>query len=311
MNKIARTAASGAFVLACTIPAAVAGGGWVPEEKDGDIQFGYSRKVANSSWNTRGQTTHNSSWHLFRYGYVGGESGLGHGLSVRYTVLYLDGQEGVPGSYESNKGLSEGFIGFKYRVHEGNWPMAVAVNARTSFLYDQAGTYNRAKYVPDSSDLDGDGNKTEAVFSGVNSEWRGLLGEDYGVTFIASHAILDGGWINLEGGYTYRTGNLADEIPFTAEIGYPTGWDRLAIKGTYNIVASRHNNSEIRQPDDRFGCSANNCFPDASRQVVGLGGFFTLGANRGWWVEAGLNHWLWGRSTRKYEEPYISLGRKF
>lgn len=310
MLRVARIAAGAALALSCTVPA-TAGGGWIPEKNDGDIQFGYSRKVANQSWNPQGITRDNSSWHLFRYGYVGGETGLGRGLSVRYTVLYLDGLEGAPGSYEANRGLSEGFIGFKYQLHDGTWPMAVAVNARTSLLYDQAGTYDRAKYLPDRSDLDGDGDRTEAVFSGVNSEWRGLLGEDYGVSFIASRSLFDGGWLNLEGGYTYRTGNLADEVPLTAELGWPTEWNRLAIKGSYSAVLSVHNDSETRRSDDRFGCSANNCFPDASRQVIGAAGFLSLGEGRKWWIEAGWNHWIWGRSTRKYEEPYISLGRRF
>lgn len=311
MRNIGRIGAIAALAVACASSAALAGGAWVPERHDGDIQFGYSRKEANESWNPDGETRRNTSIHLFRYGYVGGERGLGNNLSVRYTVLWLDGLEGPPGEYEANKGFSEAFIGLKYQVHEGKWPMAVAVNARTSILYDQAGTYARENFLPDTNDEDGDGNRTEAIPSGVDSEWRGLLGEDYGVTFLVSRSLFDGGWLNLEGGYTYRTGNLADEVPLYAEVGYPTGWDRLVIKGTYSAVLSTHNDTEQRQPDDRFGCSANNCFPDASRQVVGAAGFFTLGQQRNWWLEAGWNHWLWGRSARKYEEPYVSLGYKF
>ena len=178
--------------------------------------------------------------------------------------------------------------------------MAIAFNMRTSFFYDQAGTYDRHNYLEGETDIDG-----------VDSEWRGLLGEDYGLTFLLSRSLFGTGWLNLEAGYTYRTGNLADEIPFNAEVGYPLPWDRLVIKGTYSLVDSVGNNTEKRQEDDRFGCSVNNCFPDASRQVVGASFMLTVGKQRLWWVETGYNHWLWGRSTRKYEEPYITLGRRF
>jgi len=278
----------------------LAGGAWVPEKGDGDFQFGYSRKFADHSWNPQGVTVENGSYHLFRYGYIGGEFGLGHRVSLRYTVLYLDGLEGPPGDYEQNKGPSETFFGFKYRLHEGTWNMAVAANVRTSILYDQAGTYDRHNYL-----------EGETVVDGVDSEWRGLLGEDYGLTFLLSRSLFETGWFSLEAGYAYRTGNLADEYIFNAEIGYPLPWDRLVVKGTYSLIDSAGNMTEKRQEDDRFGCSVNNCFPDASRQVVGTSFMLTIGKERLWWVEAGYNHWLWGRSARKYEEPFISLGRRF
>ena len=28
-------------------------------------------------------------------------------------------------------------------------------------------------------------------------------------------------------------------------------------------------------------------------------------------VEAGYNQWVWGESARRYDEPYLSLGRRF
>jgi len=289
-----------AGVLGLTASTALAGGAWVPEKGDGDFQFGYSRKFADHSWNPQGKTVENSSSHLFRYGYIGGEFGLGHRVSLRYTVLYLDGLEGPPGNYEQNKGPSETFFGFKYRLHEGTWNMALAANVRTSILYDQAGTYDRHDYLQGQTTVDG-----------VDSEWRGLLGEDYGMTFLLSRSMFGTGWFNLETGYTYRTGNLADEMPLTLELGYPFKWDRLFVKGTFNWIDSVGNNSEKRQHDDRFGCSATNCFPNASRQVIGTSFMLNIGKERLWWIEAGYNHWLWGHSTRKYEEPFFSLGRRF
>jgi hypothetical protein len=291
-------------------PAALGGGAWVPDGGDGDIQFGYSRKRADESWNPDGETRHSSSWHLFRYGYVGGEVGLGTGFSFRYTVLYLDGLEGPEGDMEHNAGMSETFLGVKRRLHGGKWPMALAFNLRTSLLYDLPGPYDRHLFLPDEDDVDGDGDDTEAVFKGVSSEWRGLLGEDYGLSFLVSRSVFKGGWANAELGYAYRTGNYADEVPLLLELGYRTGYRPLVVKGTFNWVQSLHNDSG-RQPDDRFGCSANNCFPDASRMVLGASVFADLGAQKRWWGELGWNRWVWGESTRKYDEPFISVGRRF
>ena len=155
------------------------------------------------------------------------------------------------------------------------------------------------------------GETLDGEFKGESPEWRGLLGEDYGLSYLVSRSLRDGGWANLEVGYSYRTGNLADEVPLYVEVGYPLPWQDFIVKGTYTWVQSVGNDSDDRQPDDRFGCSPNNCFPDASRMVVGASLFRDFGAEKRWWAEAGYNQWIWGRSARKYEEPYLSLGRRF
>jgi hypothetical protein len=45
--------------------------------------------------------------------------------------------------------------------------------------------------------------------------------------------------------------------------------------------------------------------------VLGASVFADLGAQKRWWGELGWNHWVWGESTRKYDEPFISVGRRF
>ncbi|HKY31362.1 MAG TPA: hypothetical protein VJV23_02415 [Candidatus Polarisedimenticolia bacterium] len=312
MFSRARALVLGISMVIMAASAAQAGGAWVPGRGDGDITFGYSRKRADYSWNPDGRTVANNSVHDFRYGYMNGELGFGHNLSMTYSVLYLNGYEGATENLENNRGTSELFLGLKYGLpQQGSWPMAVALNIRTSILYDQYGTYDRGLFLPDEDDLDGDGDDEEAVENGVNSEWRGLLGEDYGLKFLASRNLFDHGWLNLEIGYTYRTGNLADEVPIYAEAGFPSGWAPMYLKGAVSHVQSVGNNSETRRYDDRFGCSPNNCFPDASRTVLTGGFFFNLGPGQIWYAEAGYNHWVWGESTRKYGEPYVTLGRRF
>lgn len=292
-----------ALTLAVTASRVEAGGAWVPAKGEGDLQLGYSVKTADSSWTARGDSVDNASWHIFRYVYSGGEAGLGKGFSFRYLVLYLDGLEGRRGDMEHNAGLSEAFLGMKYQIKTGTWPMAVAFNHRSSYLYDLPGQYDRHLFT--------DAQNGDAVFKGVSPEWRGLLGEDYGLSFLVSRSIRNGGWMNFEAGYNYRTTNLGDEIPVYFDIGYPIPWQEIKLKGSYRWVQSVGNNSDERIPSDRFGCSATNCFPDASMMAVGLGFFRDFGAEKKWYAEAGYNQWVWGRSARQYGEPYFTFGRRF
>jgi hypothetical protein len=44
---------------------------------------------------------------------------------------------------------------------------------------------------------------------------------------------------------------------------------------------------------------------------VGLGLIVPFGPRRLWNVELGYNKWIWGRSARRYQEPYFSIGRAF
>lgn len=299
---MSKTGCTGWLALAIVLvaSAAHAGGAWVPPVGEGDFQLGYSVKTADASWDPHGNTRVSRSWHIFRYVYAGGEVGMARDLSFRYLVLYLDGLEGPRRDMEHNAGFSEAFLGLKYQIHDGTWPMAVALNVRTSYLYDEPGTYDRHLF-DENGEVDG-----------VSSEWRGLLGEDYGVSFLISRSLFEGeGWANLEVGYNYRTGNLSDEVPFYVEAGYPLPWNSLVLKGSYRWVQSVGNHSLDRQPDDRFGCSPRNCFPNASMMAVGGSVFRRFGAEGKWWAEAGFNQWIWGRSARKYEEPFLTIGRRF
>ena len=63
----------------CAVAAAsslFAGGAWVPPAGDGNLQLGYSRKHAASSWNLAGDHVDNGSQHDFRYAYLSGDVGL-------------------------------------------------------------------------------------------------------------------------------------------------------------------------------------------------------------------------------------------
>lgn len=285
---------------------AFAGGAWVPPAGDGDVQIGYSRKTASSSWDPSGNAYANTRvidgevvphQHDFRYTYLSGEIGLGHRLSTRFLVTWLYGLEGTPGDLEKNVGFSDSWVGLKYAVAEGSWPMAVAATLRTPILYDIPGAYDRHLFDDDGT------------MRGVSPEWRGVLKHDYTLSYLASHSFREGtGWLSFETGYTWREGAPADQIPFSAELGWPLRWHGLAVKGSVVAVESLGNDSP-RRPDDRFGSSATNNFNDASMARAGVA--LIIPASSRVSLEAGFNQWLWGESARRYREPYLSVGYRY
>jgi hypothetical protein len=278
----------------------------VPSPGQGDVQLGFSRKTADTSWDSSGNsfvnlTTQNGArvrtYHDFRYAYLSGEIGLLPRLSTRFLATYLYGLEGPHNDLEKNAGLSDAWFGFKYALAQGSWPMALGATMRTPYFYDLPGAYNR--YIFDSQ-----GNRR-----GVSPEWRGLLKRDYTLSYLLSHSYRGGaGWMNFETGYTWREGAPADQIPLYAEVGYPLGWHGVAAKGAVTYIHSLGNDS-LREPDDRFGSSATFNFNDASMMKAGVGFIVPLRGRTD--LEVGYNQWLWGESARRYREPYLSVGTRF
>jgi len=282
------------------------GGAWVMDPGKVDVYLGFSRKTANTSWNANGdflrhETTFNgqreTSNHDFRYTYLSGEIGLLPRLSGTFLINYLYGLEGPQDNLEKNVGFTDSWFGLKYALTKGDWPMAIDANTRTPILYDFPGPYSR--YIFDSR-----GNRIA-----VSPKWRGLLKHDYTLGYMVSHSYMKGqGWMNFEVGYTWREGAPADAIPVTAEVGYPLHWHGIAVKGAATFIRSLNNDSPS-QPDDRFGSSATYNFNDASYVKAGVS--FIVPLPKSCNFEVGYNQWLWGRSARRYREPFLSLGTRF
>jgi len=283
-----------------------AGGAWVPPPGHGFVYAGFSRKTAGSSWSTTGEkydnissSTGKVSWHDFRYLYLYGEVGIVKNVSVVVTPTWLYGLEGPKDDYEKNVGLSDAWVGFKYQVARGSTPMSIGFNHRTPYFYDLPGPYNR--HIFDSS-----GN-----FRGVSPEWRGLLKHDYSVSWLVSRSLANyRGWGTLEGGYTWRDGAPADQVFVNADAGYPLPFGGAHVKAAGHLEHSVGRDSP-RQPEDRFGSSARQNFNKASYLKLGASAIVPFGGHKEWSVEVGYNQWVWGRSARRYKEPYISLGRRF
>lgn len=289
-------------IVAVLAPAVRAGGGWVPGPGEGWVQLGYSRKQADTSWDSSGNSFQNTGRfenHDFRYLYLSGEFGLGRRMSCHYLVTYLNGYEGPDGDLERNAGPSDAWFGAKFKLAEGPLPMALDLEVRTPIFYDIDGPYERDLY-------DEDGN-----FLGHSPEWRGLLKHDVTLRYMISGTIQDGaGWWNADTGYTYREGAPADQIPTHADVGVKLPGFRSHAKISLDVVASLGNPSE-RTPEDRFGARPGFNFNDASMARIGVSWIASLTPSKPWWIEIGYNKWVWGYSARQYDEPFLSIGRSF
>lgn len=294
---------AGALLAAVFLPTTVfAGGAWLPGKGNGDVQIGFSRKQADTSWDANGDIlnhTGRAQSHDFRYGYVSGEVGVTEPLSVHFLVTYLWGLEGPRDDQSKNVGFSDAWFGAKYRLRGGDWPMALAFTMRTDVFYAQEGPYTRDLY-----DVNGN-------FVVESPEWRGVLKEDYSLTYLVSRSLAGGqGWWNFETGYTRREGAPADQVPVSSDIGWRLPWKDITIKGSAVFIRSLGNDSP-RRPDDRFGSRPGYSFNDASMGRLGVSFGIPLGSEKRWTLEAGYNEWVWGRSARRYEEPFLLVSRRF
>lgn len=300
---------AGVVGFVCLSGSAFAGGAWVPPPGKGDVQVGFSRKTASSSWDASGDAFANTTtvngkavpaYHDFRYAYLSGEIGLVRRMSARFLVTYLYGLEGPHSDLEKNVGWSDAWVGLKYGVGRdgGAWPMALSATMRTPALYDLPGAYNR--YLFDSN-----GNRR-----GVSPEWRGVLKHDYTLGYTLSHSYANGGWMSAETGYTFREGAPADQIPVSAELGWPLRWHGVAVKGTLVGVASLGNDSPAKA-DDRFRARADGTFNFNDASMLKGSVSLLLPLRGGFDAEVGYSQWLWGQSARRYREPFVSIGYRF
>jgi hypothetical protein len=291
--------------LALAAPTAVwAGGAWVPAPGHGDLNFGFSRKTASTSWDTQGNAYTNAnsagviSYHDFRYFYLDGEIGLFRNFSATFLMTYLDGIEGPHHHGERDTGPSDAWFGCKYALTQGNLPMALAFTYRTPIFYALPGPYTRELF-------DSHGNHI-----GQSPSWRGVLKRDYGFTWLISQSAFHGGWWNFQTGYVWREGAPADQVPVLFDLGYP-----LPFLHSYGKFAASYyrslGNDSTPQPDDRFGASATNNFNNASYLRLALSVLVPFGRRGEYFVEAGYGQWVWGISARRYREPFIAVDRRF
>lgn len=294
------------LALVVTAEPVLAQSAWVPAPGQGYAYVGGSRKTASTFFTKTGEVEAASPTgccqnHDFRYFYLTGEVGIVPRLSGTFVVTYLYGLEGPDGHLEKNVGFSDAWFGLKYAVLDGATPVTAALTVRTPAFYDIPGPYSRNLY-------DDEGN-----FVGHSPEWRGVLKHDVTAQVLAGRSLGEGkGWVQGGAGFTWREGAPADAIPVHAEVGYGLPWLNASVKGTGQFVRSLGNWSE-RAPDDRFGtnpASAQN-LNDQSMGRIGAAVLVPVGPKRRVNIELGYTRVVWGRSMRRYDEPYLSIGASF
>ena len=299
-----------------------AGGAWVPKKGDGYISLGFSQKTANKVWDAKGKDfiTRNGAglahYHDFRYAYLTGEVGVLPRTSVTFLTTYLWGFEGykTPG-YEKNFGLSDAWIGAKFRLRslETAWPVAVRVTVRTPFFYDQDGPYVRHLYNREPYRLPNGTVDPDTTFLVINNpEWRGLNRHDVTIAPMISHSFtMFKGWTNLDIGFTWRQGAPANEIPINWDMGYglPIQSADIYIKAATNMVFAIGNKS-ISDPSDRFNFPPGFRY-DFNKASMIRAAVSVLWSFKGNYLEAGYGQWVWGRGARQYKEPFFNIGHGF
>jgi hypothetical protein len=286
-----------AFGVLSAAPAARAGA-WVPAPREGYLQFGFSRKTGDVSWDAFGNdlvAPPRYEVHDFRYYYLSGEIGLAPRVSGTFLVTFLDGREGPRGDLHRNAGTSDAWFGLNVAAFRGEWPVSFSFTVRTDALYDLDGPYTLDLYD----------DQTEFVSN--SPEWRGILKEDYTVATSVGHSFSRGrGWAQATFGYTWRTGAPADQLPVYAELGWTLPWRGIAVRASSNYVRSLGNDTP-RQPDDRFGSRPGFNFNDASMWAVGGSFLIPIPRPVSSQIQVGYNVWVWGRSARQYQEPFLAL----
>lgn len=308
---------NGALLVLLFIGNVWAGGGWVPKPGKGYLQFGYSRKTADVVWDAKGKdfvsrnVAGDPHYHDFRYAYFSGEIGLFSRVSGHFLMTYLWGYEGFKNTeLEENFGLSDAWLGATVQLNDGSWPMALRVNMRTPFFYDQDGPYVRHLYNRENYRLPDGRVVRDSTFLVMNNpEWRGLLRYDYTFTYNVSHSFLNyRAWMSFETGFTYRQGAPADEVPLNFELGYKLPVWKLdpMLKFSFNGVRSLHNESRST-PADRFNFPPNfvYSFNDASMARASLA--LLVPVNDRFMAQVGYGQWVWGRGARQYKEPFVAL----
>jgi hypothetical protein len=276
-----------------------AGGGWVPAPGAGYVNLAFVDKVSSSGWDANGRSTFAgdgaTSRDDLKFIALSGEVGLVSGVSLLLVVPFLYGREGRTDPLDSGAGFSDLFIGGKIAVLEGVNAVAASVVARTPWLYDRGGAYRRFDSAADQADHK------------LSSQWRGLLKYDLAFTVHGSRSFASGrGWATIEPGVVFRTGAPSHAFAAGGEVGYAFFESiPLAAKLYTYLSLSLHTDREPRE-DDRFPSTTVYNFNDASMWKIGASLLW-----RPWlglFVEAGYGRWIWGRSARKYEEPFVSIG---
>lgn len=283
--------------LVLVAPPVNAGGGWVSNPGHGHLQGGFDWKPQSGAQRRdiegKRYEALNHLSHDFHFAYASGSVGLYPRLEASFLFSYLWASEEFDEAAEEPdgyfQGLSDLWVGLKYQVRQGAWPMAVEAVARLPYLY--------ARKVKDPTGL----LNRDLALKGYLSHGfgrfycSGMAGFNWREAAPANQALY-----GFEVGGRPWSGGMGDRISFTC-----------ALAGLASIGADRPSTF----PRDRFssltlerdGHFFNFNKASSLRLQFSSGCAFTPA----WSAQAGLGYFIWGRSIEIYTDLYAQLGYTF
>lgn len=274
-----------------------AGGGWVSAPGHGYLQAGFNWKhqLGAQRRDTEGKSYEalNHLSHDFRFAYASGTAGLYPRLEASFMLSYLWASERFDEAAEEPDGYFQGFsdmwVGLKYQVRPGAWPMAVEAVARLPYLYrrkvkDPTGLLNRDLAL------------------------KGYLSHGFGRFYTAAMA-----------GFNWREAAPANQLVYGFEVGGQPWSEGVGGRMSFNLglngLASVGADRPSTFPRDRFsGLTLDRDghffnFNKASSLRLQLSSGYAL--TPAWSAQAGLGYFVWGRSIEVYTDLYAQLGYTF
>lgn len=234
----------------------------------------------------------------YRFLYLSGDVGLMNRLEASVLLTYLWAAETVDSTAEDPShfynGASDMWVGLKYQVLDGEFPVAVAAQVRLPYLYESSSVKNGQ----------------------LLTEIPGLLRRDYDLNVHASHSFSSALYATTTAGIRLREGAATNQILYGADAGYklPILDDRIELRLGLDGVAS------VGTPDpstskDRFqGRQLERAphffdFNDASytRGQMGLSVEVLPSLS----LSGGYSYILWGHSVVVHEDFVVQAGYSF
>lgn len=348
-KKIVRTVIIICLMGSFSVSEVFAGGPWVLGKGQTEIYLGYSRKTASKRWtpthlNTNGTPYgYDDTWgkdslvegtnlidnkfHDFRYTYFQPSFGLTNRIEVYGNFLFLDGREvsttdleGKPlgkdengnqiTEWEVNKGLTDFWLGIKYQVLKGDWPVAVEFNSRFPDFYSKSSdVYSRYDYKYYTDPVTG----VKDTTGQPSAAWRGLKKRDFNFLVHAGHSFANyRAWVQAYAGYSIRQDAFADQVLAGISGGYNFFLDKNHDWTLAPQVAFYYDNGlengAIPDATDRFSFGGRQNYYFNSPTTGRLYGSVIGSYKNMLSVTAGAGYWIFGKGCPQYTEMFVQLG---
>lgn len=280
----------------------LAGGGWTDEPGHGGVRIGFNTKVQPDAkrLDTEGEI-YQSLYSLtfdFRYLYLSGDVGIIKGLEASWLFTYLWASETVDSTSEDPSryydGLSDFWLGAKYQILSGEYPVAIGASIRLPYLYEASSTINGFP----------------------TTEVPGLLKRDYEVDLYASHSFTSELYGSAMAGFKFREGSPANQITFNVEAGgtLPFIDHRLFAKLCLDGVASIGGPDPYRSTDRFSGYTTERGthafdFNNASYMRPQIVLAYSVPPSVD--LSAGYAYTIWGHSAVVYHDILFQVGYTF